>query len=636
MANQEYPFVIGTAGHIDHGKTSLVKRLTDVDCDRLAEEKKRGMTIELGFAPFTLPSGQTISIVDVPGHEKFIRQMVAGAAGVDAVMLVIAADDGVMPQTREHLAILSLLGIKNGITVINKIDLVDEEMLELAIEDARELLADTFLADKPILPVSAYTGAGIDKLKAALQEMTEHAQSKNRRGAFFLPVDRVFHISGFGTVVTGTTINGEASEGDDVEVLPAKIPTKIRSLQVHGAPVTTATAGQRTAANLAGLSLDDVKRGDVVAARNCFTPSLCLDVEMRLLPAAEPVKHWQRFRLHVGTADVIARVSLLDRDQLLPGESAPAQLITEEPVVTSMKNCFILRTYSPLVTVAGGRVLMPAGARPKSKHSKAALINYLKEMASDAPLKEQLLSFINYNEQISAADAARMNEITPTELMRAISPLEAKQNVTVVRGTETTLLSKERRDFYAEKLKTMLAAFHKEHPEREGLSAEECARAFETHDMKFTKELLAALDKAGEIKFNGERARLCEFVPFDEEKFSAKVASVRACALRNGFMMPTIEEAQTELKLSAEDMKRIVSYLKEKKELAIITGGFMLFKETEEEFKNKLLSINGDITLASVRDATGSSRKYTLPMLEYFDTIGVTRRSGDKRMLIKK
>ena len=243
MANNEYPFVIGTAGHIDHGKTTLVKRLTDIDCDRLVEEKKRGMTIELGFAPFTLPSGQTISIVDVPGHEKFIRQMVAGAAGVDAVMLVIAADDGVMPQTREHLAILSLLGIKNGLTVINKIDLVDEEMLEMAVDDAKSLLAGTFLSDKPVIPVSAFTGKGIEELKRALQQMTEKAGAKSRKGAFFLPVDRAFHISGFGTVVTGTAINGEIHEGDEVEVMPRGILSKVRSIQVHGASVSTATAG---------------------------------------------------------------------------------------------------------------------------------------------------------------------------------------------------------------------------------------------------------------------------------------------------------------------------------------------------------------------------------------------------------
>lgn len=636
MANNEYPFVIGTAGHIDHGKTTLVKRLTDVDCDRLAEEKKRGMTIELGFAPFTLPSGQTISIVDVPGHEKFIRQMVAGAAGVDAVMLVIAADDGVMPQTREHLAILSLLGIKNGLTVINKIDLVDEEMLEMAVDDAKSLLADTFLADKPVIPVSAYTGAGIEELKKALQRMTETADAKSRKGAFFLPVDRAFHISGFGTVVTGTAINGEVREGDEVEVMPRSFPSKVRSIQVHGAPVSVATAGQRVAVNLAGISLSDVGRGDVVTAKDCFTASKCLDVSIRLLPSAEPLKHWQRLRLHVGTTDTVTRVSLLDREQILPGESAAAQLITEDPVVASMNSCFILRTYSPLVTVAGGKILMPAGERPKNRQSKTALLEYLDRLSEEPQLKERLLALINYKGLINAADAARMNEINIAELMRALSPLEARGEIGVIRGGSAVLLSKGKMEELGSGLAKALASFHREHPERKGMPAEECAKAIDLQDTKFTRELLTLFEKQGVIKFEDERARLANFEPFDEELFSANVTALKKYAVKMGYSMPSVEEAQAALGFTAEEMKRIITYLKEKKELALITGAFLLFLEIEADFKEKLANISGDITLAAVRDATGSSRKYALPLLEYFDSKGITRRVGDKRILMKK
>ena len=636
MANNEYPFVIGTAGHIDHGKTTLVKRLTDVDCDRLAEEKKRGMTIELGFAPFTLPSGQTISIVDVPGHEKFIRQMVAGAAGVDAVMLVIAADDGVMPQTREHLAILSLLGIKNGLTVINKIDLVDEEMLEMAVDDAKSLLADTFLADKPVIPVSAYTGAGIEELKKALQRMTETADAKSRKGAFFLPVDRAFHISGFGTVVTGTAINGEVREGDEVEVMPRSSPSKVRSIQVHGAPVSVATAGQRVAVNLAGISLSDVGRGDVVTAKDCFTASKCLDVSIRLLPSAEPLKHWQRLRLHVGTTDTVTRVSLLDREQILPGESAAAQLITEDPVVASMNSCFILRTYSPLVTVAGGKILMPAGERPKNRQSKTALLEYLDRLSEEPQLKERLLALINYKGLINAADAARMNEINIAELMRALSPLEARGEIGVIRGGSAVLLSKGKMEELGSGLAKALASFHREHPERKGMPAEECAKAIDLQDTKFTRELLTLFEKQGVIKFEDERARLADFEPFDEELFSANVTALKKYAVKMGYSMPSVEEAQAALGFTAEEMKRIIAYLKEKKELALITGAFLLFLEIEADFKEKLADISGDITLDAVRDATGSSRKYALPLLEYFDSKGITRRVGDKRILMKK
>ncbi len=636
MPNNEYPFVIGTAGHIDHGKTTLVKRLTDVDCDRLAEEKKRGMTIELGFAPFTLPSGRTISIVDVPGHEKFIRQMVAGAAGVDAVMLVIAADDGVMPQTREHLAILSLLGIKNGLTVINKIDLVDEEMLEMAMDDARSLLSDTFLADKPLIPVSAVTGAGIGELKKALQLMTEKADAKSRRGAFFLPVDRAFHISGFGTVVTGTAISGEIREGDEVEVMPRNIPSKVRSIQVHGASVPIATAGQRVAANLAGISLEDVNRGDVVTAKDCFTASQCLDVCISLLPAAEPIRHWQRLRLHVGTTDTVTRVSLLDREEILPGESAAAQLITEDQVVTAMNSRFILRTYSPLATAAGGKVLMPAGERPKNKQMKNALLEYLERLSEEPPLKERLLALVNYRGALAASEAARMNEITVAELMRAISPLEARKEIGVIRGGNAALFSKAKLEELGAELAKALAAFHKEHPERKGMPSEECAKALDLQETKFTRELLALFDKLGMIKFEDERARLADFEPFDEAQFSANVAALRAYTLKLGYAMPSVDEAQAALGFTTEEMKRVVAYLKEKKELALITGAYLLFSEIEADFREKLANISGDITLAAVRDATGSSRKYALPLLEYFDSKGVTRRVGDKRILMKK
>lgn len=636
MATNEYPFVIGTAGHIDHGKTSLVKRLTDVDCDRLIEEKKRGMTIELGFAPFTLPSGQTISIIDVPGHEKFIRQMVAGAAGIDAVMLVIAADDGVMPQTREHLAILSLLGIENGLTVINKIDLVDEEMLEMAVDDAKSLLAGTFLGDKPVLPVSAITGAGIEELKNALQKMTESSPSKSRKGAFFLPVDRAFHISGFGTVVTGTAINGEIKEGEEVEVLPEGIGSKIRSLQVHGAQVGLATAGQRVAANLAGVSLDDVRRGDVVASKGCFTPSYCLDVKITALKNAEPIKHWQRLRLHVGTTETLARVSLLDKEHILPGDTETAQLITEDPVVTSMKSCFILRTYSPLETVAGGCMLMPAGERPKSKRAKNALIKFLNVLSEDPPLKERLLALVNYKEIIDAAEAARMNEITVTELMRAISPLESRSELGVARCGESVLVSAEKLTEIYEKLDKYLKAFHSEHPERKGALAEECAKVMGLQDVKLARGILSIYEKRGAVKIDDERVRDATFEPFDEELFASEVAALREYALSKNYSMPTVEEAQSALGYSPEQMTRIISYLRERKKLALITGAFLLFPEIEDGFKDKLSSITGDITLAAVRDATGSSRKYALPLLEYFDSKGITRRVGEKRILMKK
>lgn len=634
--NAEYPFIIGTSGHIDHGKTALVRALTGVDCDRLSEEKERGMTIEPGFAPLELPSGLTVSIIDVPGHERFIRQMVAGAAGIDAVMLVVAADDGVMPQTREHLAILSLLGIKNGITVINKTDLVDDEMLELAIDDVKNITAGTFLEDKPVMPVSALTGAGIAELREELRKMTENAAPRSRKGPFFMPVDRAFHISGFGTVVTGTAIKGEVCEGDELEILPQGVLSKVRSLQVHGETVASAAAGQRVAVNLAGVPLNGIERGDVIAAKGRFISSNCINVSVKVLPDAKPLKHWQRMRLHIGTSDSIARLSFTDRAALMPGESAEAQLITETPVATHIGAHFILRNYSPLATTAGGRVLSAAGERPKNKNTQKALSEYLKRLENDDTLKERLLSLAEYKGEVAASEAARINETTLPELMRALSPSETRGEIFIVRDGDAVILSKSRFEFLERKLSETLSAFHAEHPERIGMPAEECAKALAISDIKYAKRLFSLFDRHGAISYKEERASLAGFEPSGGDIFDLAAESLKQFALKAGYSMPTIEEAKNATGLSDEKIRRVISSLREKNELALIGGSFICIKEIEMSFRKKLEEISGDLTLAAVRDATGSSRKYVLPLLEYFDGIGVTRRTGDKRIIIKR
>lgn len=632
----EYPFIIGTAGHIDHGKTALVRALSGVDCDRLQEEKRRGMTIELGFAPLTLPSGKTISIVDVPGHEKFIRQMVAGAVGIDAVMFVVAADDGVMPQTREHLEILTLLGIKNGLTVINKSDLVDEEMLEMAKDEVNALISNTFLDGSPVIPVSALTGAGLPELTDAIQFMVENSRQRDRSGAFFLPVDRAFHISGFGTVVTGTALNGIISEGDDIEVLPPVIPSKVRSLQVHGESVTSAAAGQRVAINLAGISLDDVKRGDVIAARGHFSPTECLDVSIHVLPSfTGPVEHWQRLRLHIGTSDVVARLSLLDREKVLPGETAIAQILTEEPITASCRSRFILRTYSPLRTIAGGRVLLAAGERPKNKNSKISLIRFLEAVSADVGLKERLLALIEYKGMLTTGEALRALETEPAEIDRHIASLDAKGKIGVVRTVETTLLSISKMEEFNAKLTAGLKKFHSEHPERRGMDIEEVSKCLSMPDVRFVKELVKLFKKMSWVTVDDDRVRLKDFEPFDEARFMSDVDAVRNLMRGSGYAMPAVDEIPEILHITQKDMNRILAYLKERREVVIIGDGFLVSSEIESDFKEKLLGIEGEITLAGVRDLTGSSRKYILPLLEYFDTKGITRRVGDKRIIMK-
>jgi len=637
VTNREYPFVLGTAGHIDHGKTAIVRVLSGIDCDRLLEEKKRGMTIELGFAPLDLPSGKTISIVDVPGHEKFIRQMVAGAAGIDAVMLVIAADDGVMPQTREHLEILSLLGIQNGIVVINKIDLVDDEMLELAKDEVYSLIAGTFLEGKPLISVSAHTAAGMAELLSEIDKMVLSTKQRDRNGAFFMPVDRAFHISGFGTVITGTAIKGSLSENDNLEVMPARLLSKVRSIQVHGENVETAFAGQRVAVNISGTSLDKVKRGDAVTAVERFLPTKCISVQVKVLgSSSEPIEHWQRLRLHVGTTDTIIRLSLLDRDKIIPGESAPAQLIPEEEITVCNDAHFILRTYSPLRTIAGGRVLLPAGERPKTKPSKASLVAFLNKVSETENEKDRFAALLDYKGTLKAREALVLLGMEKNVLEGVASSMDAKGRMATVKTGETTYISDEKISSLKNDLESGLKKFHKEHPERKGMDIDEVSKILVISDTRFVKELLRVFIKNVWLVFDVDRYRLSEFEPFDEAKFFSEVSKLRDFTSLAGYSMPMIEEAKTALGLSEKEMNRLITYFKERRELSIVGDSFLFFSSLEEDLRKKLAEIDGDITLAGVRDITNSSRKYILPLLEYFDSKGVTRRVGERRLLLKR
>jgi selenocysteine-specific elongation factor len=364
--------ILGTAGHIDHGKTSLVKALTGIDTDRLKEEKARGITIELGFAHLELPGEIRFGIVDVPGHEKFIRAMVAGVGGMDMVMLIIAADEGIMPQTREHLDILRLLGIKHGLVALTKQDMVDQEWLELVTEEVRDFVAGSFLEGAPIVPVSSRSGEGLDQLRTELARMANSADAKRREGNFRLPVDRVFTVAGFGTVVTGTLLSGEIRVGDELELLPSSREGRVRGIQAHGAKTEQGIAGQRLAVNLQGIDLDQSHRGDVVAPRGVFRATRAVDVRLDYLASApRALKHRATLRLHSATYEVPAQVILLDRDTLQPGESAYAQLRLKEPALLLSGDSYILRISAPATTVGGGIVLDPFPPRRRRRSSEA-------------------------------------------------------------------------------------------------------------------------------------------------------------------------------------------------------------------------------------------------------------------------
>ena len=350
--------IIGTAGHVDHGKTWLVKALTGVDTDRLKEEKERGISIELGFAPLRLPGGIHAGVVDVPGHERFVKNMLAGAGGIDMVLFVVAADEGVMPQTREHLDILELLRVQKGVVALTKVDLVDEEWLLLVEEDVRELLKPTHFRHAPIVPVSSVTGAGLKELLDALAGVAAEVNPKPRTGEARLPIDRVFTITGFGTVLTGTLFSGTMHTGDALEIMPSGLKGRVRSLQVHGQKVEEAGAGQRVAVNLTGVEVGQVKRGDVLVTPGAFPAVRRVAAALHLLERApHPLKNYQRIRFHLGTKEALGRVRLLDRDELRPGDDAVVQIELEEAVVAAVHDRYVIRQYSPVTTIGGGEVI---------------------------------------------------------------------------------------------------------------------------------------------------------------------------------------------------------------------------------------------------------------------------------------
>jgi len=362
-------FIIGTAGHVDHGKTALIKAITGIDTDRLKEEKERGISIELGFASLTLPDGRTFGIVDVPGHERFIRNMVSGASGIDMVIMVIAADEGVMPQTREHLHICSLLGIKKGLVALTKVDMVAGEWLDLVKDDVREFLKGTFLEASPVIPVSSIAGTGLKELLDALGRVASEIEGESEEGPFRLPVDRAFTMKGFGTVVTGTLISGDIKLGEEVEILPPGITAKVRGIQIHNQSATIAEAGQRTAINLQGVERNTIVRGVVLARPRTFKPSIRLDVCLEYLSNNNRrLKNRNLVRFHVGTNEVIGRIILLDREDVEPGAKASTQIVLESPIVAMARDRFVIRSYSPVTTIGGGMIVDPL---PK-KHKRSS------------------------------------------------------------------------------------------------------------------------------------------------------------------------------------------------------------------------------------------------------------------------
>jgi selenocysteine-specific elongation factor len=632
--------ILGTAGHIDHGKTSLVKALTGIDTDRLKEEKARGITIELGFAHLELPDGIRFGIVDVPGHEKFVRAMVAGVGGMDLVMLTVAADEGIMPQTREHLDILRLLGVRSGLVALTKRDMVEREWLELVTEEVRDFVAGSFLEGEPIVPVSSRSGEGLEELRAELAKLADKADEKRREGHFRLPVDRVFTVAGFGTVVTGTLLSGEIHVGDELELLPSGREGRVRGIQAHGSKSELGQAGQRLAVNLQGIDLDQAQRGDVVVPRGVFRATRAVDVRLDyLVSAPRELKHRATLRLHSATYEVPAQVILLDRDTLQPGDSAYVQLRLKEPVLLLSGDSYILRMSSPAVTVGGGVVLDPFPPRRRRRSSES--IELLEAFGQEEHgrtivliIAQSLLSGIAFE------DVLLRSGVTRKAAEAALSALLSSGEVVQVTREPRMFLARGCFETLKQSLVGELTAFLDNNPLKEGMGKEELkTRLPKRSDPRFFTPLLSALEKNGLVipdrdivKLGGRVARKS----VQTEDLSGKMLLFLQ---ESGIEPPTVKEVMERFRCDEKTVRDNLALLVRNGEMARISSDLFYASGALNGLRDKLLELmkeKGEIVPTDYRDVTGLSRKFLIPLLEYFDSEKLTIRVGNKRVARRK
>lgn len=652
--------IVGTAGHIDHGKTALVKALTGVDTDRLPEEKKRGITIDLGFAELE-SDGVRFGFVDVPGHERFVKNMLAGASGIDLVMLVIAADEGVMPQTREHFDICRLLDVRSGIVVLTKRDLVDDEMLELVTIEASELVSGSFLADAPVVTVSSRTNVGVDELKRELISVAKenHPISRNgchlapsvRMGASegrvpILPIDRVFTIKGFGTVVTGTLASGEIKEGDELDLLPVGKTMRVRGLQTHGKTVKLTQAGQRTAVNLAGIDRDEIERGMLLAEKGVLRPTQAFDAKIEVLgDVKRPLKTRQRVRVHIGATEVLARLSVLNPNgEIELGESDLAQLRLESPVTAIFGDRFVIRSYSPQTTIAGGIVLDPFAERHRRKEfdETRGFLEKLETAGDDgATLLEHFVERAG-EKGITENDLWAVTGWTANTMKAAIRLNVDQGNILLI---ENLLIVRRAFDTLRSHVLAAIDSFHKKNALARGIGRERLRERVSatTPDSIFNFGLVSLeTDKA--VVLQNDVVRAAGFSSAwsqEEESARSRLIAIYRTA---GLEVPKLDEALTDAgkgtNLSPAQVRCILHLLTGSRELAKVTDEFYFSRETIDALAIKLrafadASPDRLIDVGKFKEIAGVSRKYAIPLLEYFDREKVTVRSGDKRLILK-
>ncbi len=625
-------YVIGTAGHVDHGKSALIEALTGIDPDRLREEKERGLTIDLGFAWLTLPSGREVSIVDVPGHERFVRNMLAGAGGIDLALLVVAADEGVMPQTREHLAILDLLQVQSGVLVITKKDLVDPDWLELVAADAQEVLKGTTLEGSPLVTCSSVSREGLDELLAAIEERLQSTPARRDIGRPRLPIDRAFTIAGFGTVVTGTLIDGPLRVGQEVEVVPARptgppsaLRSRIRGLQTHRKKLDEVRPGTRSAVNLAGLAAGDLYRGQVVTTPGWLRTTVVLDGRLRALPSVRhPIRHNQTLSLHTGAGETRARIRLLDREEVAPGEAGWAQLRLAAPTAVVKGDLFVLRTAND--TVGGGEVVDAHPQRHRRFH--AATLEAL-SVAQSGSREEALLAILARVEPCELSALVRHTDLSADEVKSAAEALVADGRAVALGTGDLTdasvLYSVSGFGAVEERARQSIEAYYRQHPLRRGMPREELKSRLRLSYRVFDLAV-ARWSASGAVEEIGPAVALPNHEPRLTAAQESEVQALLSVLAANPYSPRTDHRPSPEL----------VGYLEDEGKVVEVAEGVIFSADAYREMVERVvdhLRRESTITLAQVRDMFGTSRRYAQALMEHLDLRRVTRRVGDERVL---
>ena len=636
--------ILGTAGHVDHGKTSFIKALTGIETDRLKEEKKRGITIELGFAHLDLPCGHRLGIVDVPGHEKFIRNMVAGAAGMDMVAFIIAADEGIMPQTVEHFEICKLLGVQDGLIILTKKDMVEPEWLEMVEEEVQEFFRDSFLQEAPILAVSSVTGEGIDAVRQELDKKVSRIHFQEEFGPFRLAVDRVFSMKGFGTVITGTSLSGRISVGDELMFYPREVLAKIRGIQRHGTDVEVIEAGHRTAINLQGIEKEEINRGDMAATPGSMTPSIRLDCRLHYLKSNEKeLTNRTRVRVHVGTREVLGRVILMETDGIGPGSDANVQLLLQEPVAVWPGDRYVIRSYSPIRTIGGGIVYNNAPRKRKRtvardrERNREIFTLYRKGSA-----EEKMLLFLEESgfAGISEDELATRLGVFGKKLKKLLQQPISTGRIVVVESDSRRLVA----DSVLKRLTTTmlqhLSDYHRNNPLKSGLAREELrSRLRPQVDPKLFNYALNFLTKKGKIIQEEAEVRLAGHevtLQVDEQAMREKISRLY---LEAGLKPPNLKDVLARFNEFPEaQIRQVIDLLVQDGAIVKINEALYFHASVLEELQEQLVDFirkEGEIDAPRFKKMTGLTRKFSIPLLEYFDKIKLTIRIDDKRVLRK-